>query len=658
LFSEVEIIFTFRLLNRNFSVYKICLITTLAHTKNINRLSLGFLSFLFISLMACESKNDAKKLVTKHNLILISEDFESQNINQFVKFSTNFKESDLKRKNLRQYLMQNFTPKLNNKEIALGKASDSNYGWVYFEIFNQTAHKQTLTLETDHIRCDGIEAYTLEKDSVKFLTKIKRQTPLVERDYPILTFAFPLKIESKDTLKILLRSERYSGINVLDLTLSQEKKFIKNSSYEVLNAIFQISFILVAVFFMLSFGIIFRHKLLLYNGFFIFGMMLAIANNYFFFDQITFPKILTLNQANVGSLVMYITNALYHPFGKQLFKRLPINQRRYRLWANVLTILNVLAMFGILFIHDKIVGLTPFLYTYLTLINLLWVLYHALLALVKARVYSYLIVFSFIFLPIIIPNFLALFNIQANEYTLNFSFLSTPIIIIALAYLSIDNFRKELISKDNYDKNLNLMRQNIEEIRKSEVNNIGRNLHDNVGNTLLTVLGYLNLKNMDIDKMKRLLTDSINEVRFLSHNLVKDDERPIREKIESLVNRFNDFSAINFQFVDFSEGKINHLQLVKQNNIYMIIQEVVSNIIKHSKAQEASIQIFAHQSYFEINIEDDGIGMDKNSSKHGIGIQNIYKRADLSNLKIIIDSTPNGTSFIIEIPHENENNNH
>jgi signal transduction histidine kinase len=139
--------------------------------------------------------------------------------------------------------------------------------------------------------------------------------------------------------------------------------------------------------------------------------------------------------------------------------------------------------------------------------------------------------------------------------------------------------------------------------------------------------------------------------------LVKDDDRPIKEKIESLINRFNDFSSINFQFIDFSEGKINQIELVKQSNIYMIVQEVMSNIIKHSKASEAHIQIFDYQNSFQINIEDDGIGMNKNSVNNGIGLQNIYKRATLSNLKINIDSTPNGTSFIIEIPYENKSNN-
>jgi signal transduction histidine kinase len=628
----------------------------LKHIKNINRLLGVFL--LFILLLACESKSDNEKSSTKHSVILISDAYESQRINQFVKFSTNFNENDLKRKNLRSYLLGNFTPKLDNKEIALGNASDSNEGWVYFEVFNQTTQKQTLALETEHIRCDGIKAYTLKNDSVQFVARIKRQTPIEERSYSLLSFVIPLKIEPQDTLKVLIRSERYSGINLLDLTLSKEKVFIKNSYHKVLNDTLQISLTFIITFFMLSFGVIFKHKLLFYHGLFTFAIMLAMANNYSFFDLITFPEILTLNQYNIGSLVLYITNALYHPFGKQLVKGLPINQNRYRFWANTLIILNVIAMFCIVFIHDKVIGLTPFLFIFLTTINIIWALYHALLALIKARIYSYLLVFSLAFLPIIIPYFLSLFNIQEGVYTLDFRFLNTPISIIALAYLSIDNFRKELISKDNSDRNLNLMRQNIEEIRKSEVENIGRNLHDSVGNTLATALGYLNLKNVDVSIIEKLLTDSINEIRFLSHNLVKDDERPIHEKINSLVNRFNDFSSINFQFIDFSEGGINKLELIKQNNVYSILQEVMSNIIKHSKASEAYIQIFDYQTHFQINVEDDGIGMNIDSVNNGIGIQNIHKRANLSNFKIIIDSTPSGTTFILEIPHENESNNH
>lgn len=618
----------------------------------MNRLFLGI--FLFVTIMGCMSGKSDEKLIPKNNLILVTESFQSQTINQFVRYSINFTEDEFNRRNLRQYLLRNFTPKLNNQSVVLGKASDNNFGWISFEVFNQTTQSQILTFETDHIRCDGLEAYAVHEDSVEQLAEIKRQTPLSERVYPILTFSFPIKIKPKDTLTVLVRSERYSGINELNIRLSKEKIFYENSSHKILNDIFQISFMLVAVFFMLSFGIVFKQKLLLFNGFFVFGIMLCTVNNYYFFDLVPVPKIITLDKFNVGSFTIFVANALFHPFGKQLFKRLPFNQKRYRLWANILTILNVLAIFGIVFIHDKIISLTPFLFTFLTTINIIWALYHALLAVLKAKVYSYIIVFSTTFLPVVIPSLLEILHFQENGYKLDFSILNTPIFIAALGYLTINNFNKELISKDNSDENLSLMRHNIEEIRKSEVENIGRNLHDSIGNNLATVLGYLNLKNVDSQKIKKLLIDSINEVRFLSHNLVRDDERPITEKIDSLVERFNDFSSINFQFTDFSEGKINQVQPVKQYSAYVIVQEALNNIIKHSMASEAYVQIFNHQTCFCINIEDNGIGINENSENNGIGLKNIYKRAELTNLKITIDSTPNGVSLIIEISHENE----
>jgi signal transduction histidine kinase len=198
----------------------------------------------------------------------------------------------------------------------------------------------------------------------------------------------------------------------------------------------------------------------------------------------------------------------------------------------------------------------------------------------------------------------------------------------------------------------------MEGIRKTEVETIGRNLHDQVGNTLASALGYMNMKTLKVDLVQKLIMDAINDIRFLSHNLVKDEDKPLTEKLETLVSRFNDFSTINFQYSDFSNAKINSLEPLNQQNIYMIIQEILTNIIKHSKATEAYIQIFEHKKNMTITIEDDGIGMGNLNESKGIGLKNIQKRAEVSNLKITTDSTPNGTNFIIEIPYENPNSNH
>ena len=181
---------------------------------------------------------------------------------------------------------------------------------------------------------------------------------------------------------------------------------------------------------------------------------------------------------------------------------------------------------------------------------------------------------------------------------------------------------------------------------------IGRNLHDNVGNMLASVLGYLNLKNQNPEVVKNLVNESINEVRFLSHTLVKQDNLPITDKLEMLVSRFNDFSPIKLHFNDYSLGKLNKIEDSRQKNLFMIVQEALTNVVKHSKATVAHIQIFDIEGSFQVTIEDDGIGIASDSTHKGIGLQNIYKRAELSAFKISIDSNASGTNLLIDV-HEN-----
>jgi nitrate/nitrite-specific signal transduction histidine kinase len=60
---------------------------------------------------------------------------------------------------------------------------------------------------------------------------------------------------------------------------------------------------------------------------------------------------------------------------------------------------------------------------------------------------------------------------------------------------------------------------------------------------------------------------------------------------------------------DFSEGKINQLESLTQQNIYMILKECLLNVIRHSKAQEAFLQIFEQEKGFRFVVEDDGVGL-------------------------------------------------
>lgn len=166
------------------------------------------------------------------------------------------------------------------------------------------------------------------------------------------------------------------------------------------------------------------------------------------------------------------------------------------------------------------------------------------------------------------------------------------------------------------------------------------------------------MKVVDVDIVKKLILNAITELRFISHNLVKDNDEPLTEKITLLVARFNDFSTIQFNFQDYSEAKLNLLGRLQQHNIYSIIQELLTNAIKHSQANEVDIQVFERDNSLQISIEDDGTGFALQQNSKGIGIHNIYKRASLMNLNIEINSSKYGTSIIIEVPYQDKRSHH
>jgi signal transduction histidine kinase len=93
-------------------------------------------------------------------------------------------------------------------------------------------------------------------------------------------------------------------------------------------------------------------------------------------------------------------------------------------------------------------------------------------------------------------------------------------------------------------------------------------------------------------------------------------------------------------------------------NIFRIIQELVTNSIKHSEAKEINVQISCHEKNIQVTVEDDGIGYltDENSST-GIGLTNINSRVGYLLATIDVVSNNQGTSTTIEIDTTKLNDN-
>ncbi len=187
---------------------------------------------------------------------------------------------------------------------------------------------------------------------------------------------------------------------------------------------------------------------------------------------------------------------------------------------------------------------------------------------------------------------------------------------------------------------------------------LARELHDGVNGGLAAIkLLASNHKNGSakdsLIQIDELLLNLSQEVREMSHNLMPGTlaKGGLNQSINDLVNRLNQSENLEFdvQYI----GAIDDIPDATKFYSYRIIQELLQNVLKHSKATECLLQVSVHDTAFNICCEDNGVGMDTKLNGNGIGMKNINGRLEFLNGTMDYQSKPNeGTSINIEIPIE------
>ncbi len=91
-----------------------------------------------------------------------------------------------------------------------------------------------------------------------------------------------------------------------------------------------------------------------------------------------------------------------------------------------------------------------------------------------------------------------------------------------------------------------------------------------------------------------------------------------------------------------------------QLNIFRIVQEQLNNIVKHSRADHAIIEIIQQDDKIKLTISDNGLGYDTSEKRKGVGIRNIMSRAELYHGKVTIISKPGeGYELKVVLPVNN-----
>lgn len=194
--------------------------------------------------------------------------------------------------------------------------------------------------------------------------------------------------------------------------------------------------------------------------------------------------------------------------------------------------------------------------------------------------------------------------------------------------------------------------------QEKERNELGKELHDNINQILATVKIYIGmLKNKQqgnelIEKSYQYVSQAMEEIRKLSKTLVSPSlgGASLKQSLETLVNEVNVIGTpqihLNYQ--------IDNNQLIedrKQLTIYRIVQEQITNIRKHARAEEATITVKAEEGNLLLTIEDDGAGFDTSQKAKGIGLQNINSRVQFYSGQMTLISQPgNGCKIEIKLP--------
>jgi len=189
---------------------------------------------------------------------------------------------------------------------------------------------------------------------------------------------------------------------------------------------------------------------------------------------------------------------------------------------------------------------------------------------------------------------------------------------------------------------------------------MGQELHDNVNQILFTCKLYLDLIKPSGDeqialkeKTEAFILMAIDEIRKLSSALVSPrlSDRGLIPCIKNLVDDLMLAALFRTDFVTRNEEEIDGVDYNIQVTIFRIVQEQVKNIIKYSKAQRVSLQLWAAGDQVHLLIADDGIGFDPKQARRGIGLTNIYDRASLFNGKVDLNTAPGkGCSLKVTMP--------
>jgi signal transduction histidine kinase len=553
------------------------------------------------------------------------------------------------------------------KHMAFTKGITQQAYWVIIKVkdTSTTTHKYLWSFY--HTSCK-YEYYELDS-SLKLINQYNSSTyqPLKQRPYPVRSVSFPFEISGGQTKFLLIKTQATNtDVLFLDQDFATPEDFLQwEINYTaLLNRYF--GFFIFALLVNLLLFLFIKNKI--YGWLSVYILFLLVYNiNDFSFDVLIFPnwfyekfvlipKFTWIIGATATSLIVFNLFTNQHKYFPKWFKASSIIIR-------ILAMLIPICLFSHLYFDD-----------------------HQNKILIITRFTGYLILAGAITFQILNLFYI---SFKKNRAGLFFLFSSGPLIICAFVYFFylLTRVSVFVIWPSNvmiaccyevilltiifiYDyRNKNLERNRLLEesliserkitsailkTQEQERKRIAEYLHDELGSSLAALklrLQKSSLLNEEMNDILNVVDKASVDTRNISHNLMPPEfeKTSLNSLLSNYYSKLNNESSTHFNF--HSSGEDHKFSKEDELVIYRIIMELTQNVLKHSDATEATIQLIYYDNQLEIMTEDNGKGMIQNETD-GIGLKNIQSRVNYLNGDIRIDSGHAGTTIMIQFPYK------
>ncbi|MFC4268400.1 tetratricopeptide repeat-containing sensor histidine kinase [Polaribacter marinivivus] len=229
---------------------------------------------------------------------------------------------------------------------------------------------------------------------------------------------------------------------------------------------------------------------------------------------------------------------------------------------------------------------------------------------------------------------------------------------LALRLANIDYEQKQKIDAVKSESQTRVLNATIDG-KETERKEIAETLHDNVSALLSSANLHLQASRkhfkgnipIEIYKSEQIINEASEKIRDLSHTLVSSIllKFGLTFAVKDIVDKYSNSSLQ----IDADVDMLRRFDQKFEIKTFNIIQEILNNVLKHSKASNAKISIKEDNDKLLIRITDDGIGFDKTkiNLKDGLGINQIDARIRMMKGDFFIDSKKGfGTKVKIDLP--------